>query len=240
MTDISLTQFDVTKKGYRWAFAYKAMTSGFGHSIMDYMTGLVGIIRNYSDSPRAWSFCEWKRGDNSMTNWLHATAIALEYKVKPGTYEDRLTDLNERVSALGYRYMILDSQTRAGKQTLSFVFPLTETINSDQYARLAAVLMEEIGAYGAAEGNMAATHLVHVHERCAQEMIEGAILHPRSKINETEKLYQVFDPCRFEAWSAAAGAQISMPTVTSHDGLFEWSAADADQMIRADPAWQNT
>ncbi len=91
--------------------------------------------------------------------------------------------------------------------------------------------MEEIGAYGAADGNMAATHLIHIHERCAQEMIEGAILHPRGKIKDTEADHQNFDPTRFEAWSAAASAQIDMPTHTSHDGLFEWSGQDAAQIV---------
>lgn len=230
MANISLTQFDVTKRGYRWAFAYKAST-GIGHSITDYMAGLIGIIKAYPDSPRAWSFCEWKRGDNHKENLLHATAIVLEYKVRPGTYEDRLSDLNARVERLGYRYIILDSESRTGKQTISFVFPLTESIDAGLYARLAAVLMEEIGAYGAADGNMAATHLIHVNERCDQKMFEGAILHPRGKQKETEALYQNFDPCRFEAWGPSAGAQIGQPTVTSHDGLFEWAGKDADQIM---------
>ncbi|GGO89933.1 hypothetical protein GCM10011329_01060 [Stakelama pacifica] len=41
--------------------------------------------------------------------------------------------------------------------------------------------------------------------------------------------YQNMDPKRFEASGPAAGIQIAQPTITSHDGMFEWSTSESER-----------
>jgi len=245
MTPITLTRFHTNPRSYGFADSYRACwqstPEGSCHSIHGYMNGLMKQMTHFTSEPTAWSFSEWKplkSANNSSEYWLSATAVVLEYRGKD--LPQVAADLHTRASELGYAHILMDSRSRKGEATMTIVFPLTERVNKDQYARLAAVLSEELGQYRAAEGNMAATHLIHVDERCQQAVIEGAIIAPRAKIKETEKLYQSFDPRRFEAAGPVAGVQIGQPTFTSHDGLFEWSttdeeraAMDADQLLRS-------
>lgn len=234
MIPITLTRFYTNPRSYGFADIYRACWKSTDdeacHTIEGYMTGLMKHMGQFTDSPTAWSFSEWrtlKSANNSMEFWLSATAIVLEYRGKD-TGQVAL-DLYNRASDLGYAHILLDSLSRTGEKTVTIVFPLTECVNKDQYARLAAVLSEELGQYRAAKGNMAPTHLIHVDAKCRQAVVDGVVIAPKAKIKQTEKLYQNMDPKRFEAGGPAAGAQVAAPTVTSHEGLFEWTPSDAEQ-----------
>lgn len=232
MYDITLTRFNVNPRSYSKQDHYKACwktcESDNCPTIGSHIKGLFKQLARFPDEPAAWSFSEWKgRGsNNTLDNWIAATAVVLEYR--GSDLSQVAADLNTRAEKLGYAHLIMDSLTRKGDKSITIIFPLTDAVNKDQYARLAAVLSEELGQYSAVEGNMAASHLIHVDQHCAVAVIEGAVISPKAKIKETEKLYQQFDPRRFEAKSAKAGAQIAAPVVT-HDGLFEWTSTPAEE-----------
>jgi len=231
MTAITLTRFIVNPRSYAYSDSYKACldsTAGDNcHSIQLYMDGLMHQMQMHHDEPTAWSFSEWRRGNNTSEYWLRATAVVLEYRGKD--LAQVTTELNAKATNLGYAHILMDSLTRNGEQTISIVFPLTEAIDKKQYARLASVLMEELGQYRAADGNMACTHLIHIDARCEQAFIPGAVIAPRAKIKETEAAYQNMDPKRFEAGGSAAGVHLVAPITTSHDGMFEWTPNAAEK-----------
>lgn len=236
MTPITLTRFDMNPRSYSFFDAYRACWKSSDtdscHSVAKYMTGLIQQMKRYTTEPAAWSFSEWrntKATNNTLEYWQSATAIVLEYRGKD--HSQVATDLYEKAQSLGYAFILMDSLSRKGEQTVTIIFPLSEAVNKEQYARLASVLSEELGQYRAAEGNMAATHLIHVDERCSLHMEDGAILAPRQKIKETEKLYQTMDPKRFEAAGPFAGVQIAEPVIT-HGGLFEWAETAQDKAQR--------
>ena len=235
MTSITLTRFNVNPRSYSYQDSYRACldaTAGANcHSIQSYMNGLMSQMQNHPGEPAAWSFSEWTRGNNTAEYWQAATAIVLEYRIKGDAAEIGLA-LHDRAVALGYAHIIMDSLSRQGDRTATIVFPLTERVTKEQYARLASILMEELGQYRAASGNMAFTHLIHVDHLCDQLFVSGAVIAPKAKIKETEKAYQNMDPRRFEAGGPAAAAHLVAPILTSHDGMFEWApnAADKAQM----------
>lgn len=229
MTSITLSRFYVNPLSYRYVDGYVACldpNAGTNCPGIDgYMAGLAAQMSRYTDEPRAWSFGQWTRGNNEAKNWICGTAIALEYRIVGGNL-DIVDRLHDRAEALGYAHLLLDSLTRAGKPTITIVFPLTDTVNEKQYARLAAVLMEELSVYGSASGNMAATHLIHRDAASGHLIFDGAVIAPAAKIKETEKLYQNMDCRRFEGGGPAAGVHLIEP-IRTHEDLFEWSAADA-------------
>ena len=237
MTPLTITRFNVGPRAYSKQDVYKACwktePEDNCHGIDGYLNGLLKQMAHFPDEPAAWSFSEWKgKGcNNHKENWLSASAVVLEYRGKD--LAQVAADLNTRAKSIGYAHLLLDSLSRKGEKTITIIFPLTENVNKDQYARLAAVLSEELGQYRAAEGNMAVSHLIHMDKDCAIHLEEGAVIAPRQKIKETEKLYQSMDPRRFEAGGPSAGAQIAEPCVT-HDGLFDWGTPkDADELLRS-------
>ncbi|QSR15762.1 hypothetical protein [Novosphingobium sp. KA1] len=238
MISITLTRFYANPRSYSYADTYKACldpNAGYNCAgIQSYMTGLIRQMANHAGEPVAWSFSEWrgtKATNNTKEYWQTATAIVLEYRTKDNGAEIALA-LHTKATDLGYAHIIMDSLSRKGEPSITVVFPLTESVNAEQYARLAAVLSEELGVYNAAEGNMAPTHLIHVDGRCSQYVADGAVIAPRGKIKETQHLYQSMDPRRFEARSAPAALHLEKPVVTSEDGLFEWPETDAEAIIR--------
>lgn len=233
MTKIVLTRFNSNPRSYSKQDAYvacwKDQPTDNCPSIGDYLNGLIQQMKQFRDEPTAWSFSEWSgRGtNNTIANWIAATAVVLEYRGNDQVQV--VADLHTRATDLGYAHIIMNSRSRKGEHTITIVFPLTEAIsNEKQYARLASVLSEELNQYHAASGNMAATHLIEVDADCTVAAIEGAVIAPRQKIKETAKLYQSMNPDRFCAASAKASAQLYEPTVTSHDGLFEFPATPAE------------
>lgn len=222
---ITLTRFNVNPRSYSNEDTYKGVfmpdEENRHWDIEAHLLGLLKHMATFTDEPAAWSFSEWKGkgSNNTKDNWIAATAVVLEYRGKD--LAQVASELHTRATELGYAHLLMDSLSRKGEKTITIIFPLTESINKDQYARLASVLSEELGQYRAAEGNMAATHLVHVDKDCSVAALAGAIISPRHKIKETEKLYQSMDPRRFEAGGPAAAVQIVAPVVT-HDGLFDW------------------
>ena len=239
MTKITLTRFNVGPRSYSkqdsYVACWKSNPDQNCPSIDGYLNGLIKQMQKFTDEPAAWSFSEWKGkgSNNTLDNWMAATAVVLEYRGKD--LSQVAADLHTRANELGYAHIIMDSLSRKGEQTIAIIFPITESINKDQYARLASVLSEELGQYRAAEGNMAVSHLVHVDARCSVAAIDGAVIAPKAKIKETAKLYQSMDPRRFEASSAKAGAQIAEPVFTN-DGLFEFPATpaeSADALLRS-------
>ncbi|BBF70107.1 hypothetical protein [Sphingomonas bisphenolicum] len=187
-------------------------------------------MANFTNEPAAWSFSEWKNlkaTNNTSEYWLAATAIVLEYRSKDLAQIGET--LHEKASALGYAHILMDSLSRKGERTATIVFPLTERVNKEQYARLAKVLMSELNVFHAADGNCAMTHLIHVDETCQQAVVDGAVIVPRAKIKETERLYQNMDPNYFCAGGPAAAVHIAPPVVTSHDGMFEWAPSGVEK-----------
>lgn len=234
MTPITLTRFNVKPRSYGFQDTYRACLKSTPqascHGIQSYMDGLMTQMNTYVDEPTAWSFSEWrpaKSTNNTLEYWQAGTAIVLEYRGtdQPATVA---AELHAKANALGYAHILMDSLSRKGATTITIVFPLTESVSKEQYARLASVLMEELGQYRAAAGNMACTHLIHVDRTCGQVICDGAVIAPRAKIKETEKAYQNMDCKRFEAAGAYASAQLAAPTMTSHDGLFEWKPSPAE------------
>ncbi len=237
MTNITLTRFDCNPRSYsRNDHGYRACwnpdTDGNCHNIATYMSGLIQQMGKFDGEPLAWSFSDWKGpkgGNNSLDHWQAATAVVLEYRTKDAA--QTVSDLYDKATALGYAFIIMESLNRNSELTITIIFPLTESVNKDQYARLASVLSEELGQYRAEPGNMAVTHLIHVDKGCQLHQAHGAVIAPRQKIKDTEKLYQNFDPKRFEASSAKAAVHLVEPIVT-HDGLFEWAPTAQDQAQR--------
>ena len=243
MTPITLSRFNVNPRSYSLQDTYKACWKTEAEDncpgIGTYLDGLLRQMSKFNDEPAAWSFSEWKGkgSNNTADNWLGSTAIVLEYRGKD--LSQVAADLHTRARELGYAFLIMDSLSRKGEKTITIIFPLTERINKDQYARLASVLSEELGQYRAAEGNMACSHLIHVDKDCSLAAIEGAVIAPRQKIKETEKMWQSMDPRRFEAGGPAAAVHLSAPVVT-HDGMFVWTdtpeekaAKTADELLRS-------
>lgn len=236
MTSITLTRFNVNPRSYEFQDAYKACLNpdqdGNCPGIAVYMDGLQRLMRHYDDEPRAWSFSTWKRGNNTAKNWVSASAVVLEYRARESAQALAL-NLHERADSLGYAHLLLDSLSRKGQPTVTIVFPLTQAIDAKQYARLAAVLMEEMNVYCAASGNMAATHLIHREDTSDHLVFDGAVIAPVAKIRETADLYQNMDCTRFEAASPSAALHLADPVCT-HDGLFEWSAHDSTALNLTD------
>lgn len=233
MTTLALTRFHVGPRSYSRADAFlacwKADTDNC-HDIASYMDGLTKQMQKFPDEPQAWSFGQWKSvkaANNHAEYWLNATAIGLEYRGKDLAAKAKA--LHEKAEALGYAHVLFDTMTRKGEATVTIMFPLTESINEGQYARLAKVLMSELDEYLAADGNCAMTHLFHVHAGTAVHRFDGAVIAPKAKIKETAKLYQSMDANQFCAGGKRAIPHIVEPTFTSHDGLFEWAASPVEK-----------
>ena len=237
MYNITLTRFNVNPFSYSYADQYRGCwksTNGDCHGIDGYMDGLIKQMARHTDEPAAWSFSEWKprkATNNKAENWLRATAVILEYNTKNDAAEVAVA-LHDKATSLGYAHILMYSKSRNGDATTTIIFPLAEAIDDKQYARLASVLMEELGQYRAASGNMAMTHLIHVDETCSFVAADGAVIAPAPKIKDTFKLYQSMDCKRFEASSAKAGVQLVAPMVTSSDGLFEFPETAAERILR--------
>jgi len=236
MTPITLTRFNVNPRSYTKQDSYQACwhtddddnCPGIGA----YLSGLITQMSKFHDEPAAWSFSSWKNlknTNNTLDNWISASAIVLEYRAKDPAKV--AANLYTKAVQYGYAHILMESMNRKGETTVSIIFPLAENVNKDQYARLAAVLSEELGQYRAAEGNMAVSHLIHVDKNCAAFCIEGAVIAPRQKIKETEKLYQNMDPHRFTASGPQDAVHVGAPIVT-HDGLFEWAETEQEKAQR--------
>lgn len=245
MTPIDLTRFNVGPRSYTRADAYigcwKTDPSDNCHPITGYMVGAIDLMKRDSNQPEAWSFGKWKTvkaANNHAEYWLGANAIGLEYRGKD--LAAKAATLHEKADALGYAHCLFDTMTRKGEATVTIMFPLTESINEGQYARLAKVLMSELDEFNAADGNCAMTHLFHVHSGSAVHAYEGAVISPKAKIKETAKMYQNLDPNYYCGAGKRAAPHICMPTFTSHEGLFEWSPtssekaqATADELLKS-------
>jgi hypothetical protein len=241
MIQITLTRFQVTQRGYSRYDVYKAcwktLPDDNCHPITGYMAGAAKLMKTQKNQPQAWSFGNWKSTknvSNHKDNWNSATAIGLEYRGKD--LAAKAQALHDAADELGYAHAIFNTMTRKGEATISIMFPLTETINEGQYARLAKVLMCELGVYLAADGNCAMTHLFHIHEDAQVIQYEGAVLAPKAKIKETRDLYQSKDPNEFCVGGKRAIPHLVDPIITSHDGLFTWATTPAEkaQQLEAD------
>jgi hypothetical protein len=222
---ITLTKFDVTRSGYRYNSTDRAiLTSDTENTILDFMVQNISKAKTNRKEPLAWSFSEWhetKETTNKEQFWLRSTAIALEYRYKDKD-QNLLEELNERALALGEAHTLIDSTDRSGKRTATIVFYLSETVDRGQYARLSKIRMHELGFYGAASGNCAMTHLIHINENSDVLSFEGTIISPRSKIKETSKMYQDRNPDYFCARGPTAAVQLAPQMITSEDNLFEF------------------
>lgn len=234
MIAIELTRFFCGPRSYTRADSYigcwKTEPDDNCHPIVGYMSGAIDQMKHFDDQPEAWSFGKWKpvkSANNHAKYWLSASAIGLEYR--GSDLIAKATALHEKAEQLGYAHCLFTSKTRSGEATVTIMFPLTESINEGQYARLAKVLMSELDEYKAADGNCAMTHLFHVDRNSEVMAFEGAVIAPKTKIKETAKLYQSMDPNTFCSGGKRAAPHLNEPTFTSHDGLFEWSPTPSEK-----------
>lgn len=236
-----LTRFDVTRDGYSLVDSYLADWNPTSHhdnggktyDIAGYLFGAVGLMKDFPNEPKAWGFGRYngKTGsENEKANWVETRTIKLEYYAKDRPQKRR--ELHEAAERLGYAHCVFDSSDRYGATTVAIILPLTEAINQGQYARLATVFAFELNHWRAVDGYSSMTHLAHVDKDCVIETFEGAVISPSAKIKETKNLYQHINSKHFCAGGPKAVAHLVPPVITSHDGLFEWTATPVETAQR--------
>lgn len=216
MTTVTLSRFYKGRNSYTFQDSYKGCLSNQDENcapIQGYMDGLIAQMNHLADEPTGWSFAEWRKGTNLASNLIGAHAIILEYALDRDDTEI-VQRLHDKAKALSWAFFMLDTETKNGN-TITAVFPLTESIPQAQYARLASILAEELDEYGMEHGSLAATHIVHVHRMTSACVFTGRAMNPSAEIKRTAKMYQRLNARKFE------GTRPRSKTTTQSEGPLE-------------------
>lgn len=239
MITTTLSRFERSSRAFTYIDNYQACLSAQDancHPIQGYMDGLIRQLRNHPNEPTGWSFATWKAGTNLTSNLKGANAIVLEYAM-PSHDTEIINRLRDRAEDMGWAYFLINTETRAGN-TISIVWPLTSSINPQQYARLASIMAERVGEYRLEAGSLAATHIITVHASTLPIVVQGPALDGEAEIKRTAKLYQRLNARKWERHRPAPQSPEERQhdeagsLEQSDDGLFLWPLSEAERRKR--------
>ena len=223
MTTLKISRFSRTREGYLWK---DEKDLGRARPAIDELKDLLDRFRqrSFKGEPSALSLSTWSKGEMSGETWRYADGLLLEYMAgSEGEMLKRGDEIVAAATALGYGFYILDTCTRYGDRTWTVFWQFDDTVNKNQYVRLASVMAERMNVYVAADGIVSQTHLVHLHPRSSAGYSPGSAIPAKLLIHETRNLYQNMNPKRFEGKRPSSGAavQLAKPAVTSSDTTFD-------------------
>lgn len=231
MNEIEITRFHSGLRGYTKADASNVLAdadTGFA-AISQHISVLIEQLRSGRGKPRGLSFAAYRgsRCVNKDTNIKSVHALALDYRAA------KVGEVAEAAAALGYAHILFDTEDRASTvNAITLVIPFAAPLSAAQYARVASCIATELGVYGLLEGALAATHIINIHATSLTASVPGELFDAESYIKRTAREFQGRDARKFEGPEPvarqAARVQIERPVFTTHDGLFQWSEADAN------------
>lgn len=231
MKTIEITRFHSGLRGYTKADAslVPADLEDRFSAVIQYIENAVSQLRHGQGQPRGLSFAQYRGSGcvNKDANLHSVHALALDYKA------DKIEQLARAAAAFGYAHILIETEDRASTMNaITLVIPFAAPLSAAQYTRVASCIASELGVYGLLEGALAGTHIINIHATSLIASIPGKLFDAEAYIKRTAREFQGRDARKFEGPEPvarqAARVQIERPVFTTHDGLFQWSEADAN------------